>query len=75
MNETLIVHDLTFELRRSSKRKNIGIIIDRRGELILAAPLECPQAHRGWCVKSREDRPVQRHGKANLSDGYLRGHC
>lgn len=43
MSETLIVHDLTFELRRSSKRKSIGITIDRRGELILSAPLECPQ--------------------------------
>lgn len=41
--ETLTVYDLTFELRRSSKRKSIGIIIDRRGELILAAPQDCPR--------------------------------
>jgi len=43
MNEHVKVFDLTFELRRSSKRKRIGIIIDRRGELILATPLECPR--------------------------------
>ncbi len=43
MSETLTVHDLTFELRRSSKCKSIGITIDRRGELILSAPLECPR--------------------------------
>ncbi len=43
MNEQVRVHDLIFELRRSNKRKSIGIIIDRRGELILATPLECPR--------------------------------
>jgi len=41
MSETLVIHDLTFELRRSSKRRSIGITIDRRGELILSAPQEC----------------------------------
>lgn len=45
MHETLVIHDLTFELRRSSKRKSIGITIDRRGELILSAPLDCPREH------------------------------
>lgn len=45
MSEILTVHDLTFELRRSSKRKSIGITIDRRGELILSAPMECPREH------------------------------
>ncbi len=45
MSETLIIHDLTFELRRSSKRKSIGIMIDRRGELILSAPQECSDGH------------------------------
>jgi predicted metal-dependent hydrolase len=45
MIETLQVHDLTFELRRSSKRKSIAIIIDRRGELILSVPQECPREY------------------------------
>ncbi len=45
MGETLVIHDLTFELRRSSKRKSIGIMIDRRGELILSAPQECSHEH------------------------------
>jgi len=43
MSETLVVHDLIFELRRSDKRKSIGIIIDRRGELIISAPIACPR--------------------------------
>lgn len=42
MSETLTIYDLTFEVRRSSKRRAIGITIDRHGELILSAPLECP---------------------------------
>ena len=45
MSETLNMHDLTFELRRSSKRKSIGIMIDRRGELILSVPQECSREH------------------------------
>src|SRR5579864_7430830 len=45
MSETLSIHDLTFELRRSSKRKTIGIMIDRRGELIISAPQECSHEH------------------------------
>jgi predicted metal-dependent hydrolase len=39
----IIIEDLTFELRRSDKRKTIGITIGRMGELILSAPLDCPQ--------------------------------
>ena len=44
-HETLVVHDLTFELRRSSRRTNIGIVIDRRGELLLYAPQACPREY------------------------------
>ncbi|MBV9019466.1 MAG: M48 family metallopeptidase [Chloroflexi bacterium] len=42
MQEQLIVDGLSFELRRSNKRKTIGITIDRTGELVLSAPLDCP---------------------------------
>lgn len=34
----LIVDDLQFEVRRSDRRKTIEIIVDRGGELIIAAP-------------------------------------
>ena len=44
MNSTLTVEDLTFELRRSERRSTIGITISRKGELILSAPPDCPQA-------------------------------
>lgn len=41
---TLTVHDLTFELRRSSARRALEITVDRGGELILSAPPEVPVA-------------------------------
>ncbi len=42
MSESLVIDTLTFELRRSPKRKSIGITIDREGGLILTAPQDCP---------------------------------
>lgn len=39
---TITIDNLTFELRRSARRKTIGITIGRMGELILSAPLDCP---------------------------------
>lgn len=38
MMKTLIVDDLTFEVRRSPRRRTLEIIIDRGGELVVAAP-------------------------------------
>ncbi len=38
----LTVDDLSFELRRTSRRRTMQITVDRDGELILAAPEECP---------------------------------
>lgn len=38
MSETLTIDDLTFEMRRSSRRKTVEITVDRGGELIVAAP-------------------------------------
>jgi len=35
---TLTVDDLTFEVRRSPRRRTLEIIIDRGGELVVAAP-------------------------------------
>jgi len=36
--ETLTVDDLTFEVRRSPRRKTLEITLDRGGELVIAAP-------------------------------------
>ncbi|RMH17337.1 MAG: M48 family peptidase [Acidobacteria bacterium] len=41
---SLRVEDLTFEVRRSRRRKTLQITVDRGGELILAAPECCPDA-------------------------------
>jgi hypothetical protein len=38
MNETLEVDGLTFEVRRSRRRKTLGLTVDRSGELRLHAP-------------------------------------
>jgi predicted metal-dependent hydrolase len=38
MSDTLVVDDLTFALRRSARRKTLGITIERDGELVLIAP-------------------------------------
>lgn len=38
MSEALTVDDLTFEVRRSARRKTLAITVDRGGELILSAP-------------------------------------
>ena len=41
LTESLTVGDLQFEIRRSPKRKTVGITIDRGGDLILTAPPDC----------------------------------
>jgi len=41
MSETLIIDNLSFELRRSPKRKTIGVIVERNGDLTLSAPKDC----------------------------------
>ena len=38
MNEQLVVDDLTFEVRRSARRKTLELTLDRGGELRVAAP-------------------------------------
>ncbi len=43
MSESIIVEDLTFELRRSERRHTIGITIGRNGELVVSAPSDCPR--------------------------------
>jgi predicted metal-dependent hydrolase len=38
MNETLFIADLEFEIRRSGRRKTLGLTVDRGGELVVHAP-------------------------------------
>ncbi len=38
MNETLTIDDLQFEVRRSTRRKTLGLTVDRFGELVVHAP-------------------------------------
>jgi hypothetical protein len=38
MNETLEVSGLTFEVRRSLRRKMLGLTVDRGGELVVHSP-------------------------------------
>lgn len=40
--ETLTVGDLEFAVRRSARRKTLGITVDRGGELLVSAPFGCP---------------------------------
>jgi len=41
VTDLLVVDDLVFEIRRSGRRKTIGVSIDRDGSLIIAAPASC----------------------------------
>lgn len=43
MNETLHIGGLDFEVRRSTRRKTLGLTVDRAGELVVHAPEDTPQ--------------------------------
>jgi hypothetical protein len=45
MNEILEVGGLAFEVRRSSRRRTLGLTVDRGGELVMHAPLTTSQAN------------------------------
>lgn len=40
MTETVLIDNLTFEIRRSSRRRTLGLTVDRTGELVVHAPPE-----------------------------------
>ena len=49
MNEILHIADLDFEIRRSGRRKTLGLTVDRAGELVVHAPVETAEAElRRW---------------------------
>jgi predicted metal-dependent hydrolase len=43
MRETLEMSGLTFEVRRSTRRRTLSLTVDRSGELIVHAPCDAPQ--------------------------------
>lgn len=43
MTDSLVVDGLDFTLKRSPKRKTVGITIDRDGSLVLHAPVDVPE--------------------------------
>lgn len=42
MSESLTIGDLTFALRWSSRRKTVGLTVERDGSVTLTAPVDCP---------------------------------
>ena len=40
MTETFLIDDLQFEIRRSPRRKTLGMTVDRAGELVVHAPTD-----------------------------------
>jgi hypothetical protein len=51
--ETLTVDELTFEVRRSPRRKTLEITLDRAGDLIIAAPPEVDQERLSAFVREK----------------------
>ncbi len=43
MSETLEMNGLTFEVRRSTRRRTLGLTVDRSGELVVHAPCDTPE--------------------------------
>jgi predicted metal-dependent hydrolase len=43
MSETLEMSGLTFEIRRSARRRTLGLTVDRNGELVVHAPCDAAQ--------------------------------
>lgn len=54
MPEILEVDDLLFEVRRSTKRKTIGIAVDRSGQLVISAPTQVPEDKLRSAIQSKK---------------------
>jgi predicted metal-dependent hydrolase len=53
MSETVEIRGLSFEVRRSDRRKTLALTVDRAAELILHAPTETPVEHLARWTESR----------------------
>lgn len=66
MSEAVLLDGLTYELRRSPRRRTVGITIDRGGELILRAPSGVPlervreeaREKSGWVYRKLAERDL-----------------
>ena len=54
MISTLTMDDLEFEVSISLRRKTLGITVDRRGELVINAPEECPETAMEQFVREKQ---------------------
>jgi hypothetical protein len=70
MNDTLLIDELVFELRRSNRRKTIGITVDRGGELIVVAPDGVPLDR---IEKAVRDKRYWVYGKLAIKEALLPG--
>lgn len=53
MSEVLVVDKLEFEVRRSSRRKTLGLTVDRAGELVVHSPITASEAELHNWVKQK----------------------
>jgi predicted metal-dependent hydrolase len=51
--DSLTVGDLSFEVRRSPRRRTVQITVDRGGELVISAPDACPSAKMASFVREK----------------------
>jgi len=60
MNEVIVVDNLEFEVRRSSRRKTLGLTVDRAGELVIHSPEAASEAE---LLKWAQERLLWVHRK------------
>jgi predicted metal-dependent hydrolase len=54
LREQLVIDDVSFEIRRSDRRRTIAITVDRDGTLLLHAPADCPVAQVEAVARQRQ---------------------
>lgn len=70
MNEVLIVDNLEFEVRRSPRRKTLGLTVDRAGELVVHSPAMASEAElQNWV----EQKLLWVHQKLLRKEEYSQG--
>lgn len=75
MTETLQIDDLTFEVRRSKRRKTIGLTVDRDTSLIAHLPEEASVEEASGLIRTRLvwiHQKLANHGNASGGDIFRR---
>ena len=70
MNEVLVIDNLKFEVRRSPRRKTLGLTVDRAGELIVHSPAKANEAE---LLKWVERKLLWVHQKLICKEAHRRG--